>query len=125
MEHFSIFGADTNKEISIPIIAKDDLVDYENIHYDGKSWKFFEMDEAVILERVNVYDGDDLKDKLKAVVIDDTVITCKMLEDIKQMDGDVFTALIEYLYPVKAEYQEDETIKLSSTTEGMAIGDIF
>ncbi len=125
MIHFEIFGVETKKKLSIPDVAHDALIDKDLIHYDGTSWRFFEPNEKLIKEAINTFPGDELTDKLRIVFVDETIIIRKMIEDIEQMDADVFEGLIEFMYPVTATCQEDETVQLESTDDNLTIGEIF
>ena len=53
----------------------------------------------------------------------------RIIEDIREMDSDSLKYLIEHLYPVKAEFNEDcETIKITVNEQeapGSDLEDIF
>lgn len=62
--------------------------------------------------------------KGKKAVIDDREFTEIIINDIREMDSDVYAGLVEYMYPVKAEY-EDGLITLEPTDENQNLEDIF
>ena len=61
--------------------------------------------------------------KGKTAQVDDRQLTGILLNDISEMDGDVFSALVEYLYPVTAEYS-DGLVQLTAK-DGLNLEDIF
>jgi len=48
-----------------------------------------------------------------------------VLNDIKQMDGDAYEGLIEYMYGVRITNNENETYTLDPHDMGESIEDIF
>lgn len=66
------------------------------------------------------------KDKL---IVFDKEIQHRIIEDIKEMDADMFQALIEFMYPVKAKLNDDGMIELEPSedykSQGLNLKDIF
>jgi len=72
----------------------------------------------------------NLKTNAKSVDIFHEDMQNRIIEDIKEMDSDALKYLIEHMYPVKAEFNDDcETINIqvdsSETSEDTTLQDIF
>ena len=57
--------------------------------------------------------------------ISDDNLEAIILNDIKEMDKDALVDLIQYMYPVEVENNEDESYTINSTDDNMSVEDIF